>query len=230
MQTTSALWKQILADPAHRREYKAEIAGTTYGEDAIISIKTSTKLFAGAPAVGGCVSGELDLALYPQGQIPSMAEIKVYCRLVDATQQSEWLPQGIYYIDTREPDAEGESLDIHGYDAMLKAEQVFVPNLGTDVGEWPRTQQAVVDAICARMGVELDSRTVINSTYMVEYPNDYTMREILGYIAAAHGGCWIITPAGKLRLVTLGGLPAETNYLVDEYGNTITMGGVKILV
>ena len=120
MQTTSALWKQILADPAHRREYKAEIAGTTYGEDAIISIKTSTKLFAGAPAVGGCVSGELDLALYPQGQIPSMAEIKVYCRLVDATQQSEWLPQGIYYIDTREPDAEGESLDIHGYDAMLE--------------------------------------------------------------------------------------------------------------
>ena len=116
---------------------------------------------------------------------------------------------------------------VSGIAATEKGHAVVVEG---DKCEWPRTQQAVVNAICARMGVELDSRTVINSTYMVDYPNDYTMREILGYIAAAHGGCWIITPTGKLRLVTLGVLPAETNYLVDEYGNAITMGGVRILV
>ena len=146
----------------------------------------------------------------------------------NGTQSSEWLQVGVFYIDTRDIDPDANTITLSCYDAMLKAEQTFL--MEGDTGEWPRTQQAVVNAICTRMGVELDSRTVINSTYMVEYPNDYTMREILGYIAAAHGGCWIITPAGKLRLVTLGGLPAETNYLVDEYGNTITMGGVRILV
>lgn len=201
MQTTSTLWQQLFSDPNHRRDYRVEIAGTAYGEDAIVSLKTQGALFASSPAIGCCVAGELDLTLYPTGEIPRMARIAVSLRLVSGAQQSEWLPQGVYYIDTRQPD--GDALALHGYDAMLKAEQVFVSE--SDTGEWPRTQQAVVSAICTRMGVELDARTVIDPAYLVEYPNDYTMREILGYIAAAHGGCWIITPAGKLRLLPLTG-------------------------
>lgn len=39
--------------------------------------------------------------------------------------------------------------------------------------------------------------------YKMEYPNDYTMREILGYIAAAHGGFWTMAGDGKLRLAQL---------------------------
>lgn len=228
MQETSALWQQLVRDPNSLREYRAIIAGTTYGEDSLANIQLQRSLFPDRPVIGSCVAGEIDITLYPLGTIPTMAEIEVDCRLVNDTQQSEWLPQGVYYIDTRDPDDLAGTLSIHGYDAMLKAEQVFLAE--GDTGEWPRTQKAVVDQICARMGVELDSRTVINAAYMVEYPNDYTMREILGYIAAAHGGCWIITPAGKLRLVVLGTLPEETNYLVDEYGDAITMGGVRILV
>lgn len=225
MQTTSSLWKEIFSKE-HTVEYKAVIGDNSYLSDSLIGAFITRALFEDVQSVGKCGSAQLDLDLWGASNIPRNAEIKIYVRLVSGDTASEWLPQGTFYIDTRS--VSGEITTIHGYDAMLKAEQTFLAE--GDTGEWPRTQQAVVNAICARMGVELDSRTVINSTYMVEYPNDYTMREILGYIAAAHGGCWIITPAGKLRLVTLGGLPAETNYLVDEYGNTITMGGVKILV
>jgi hypothetical protein len=53
-------------------------------------------------------------------------------------------------------------------------------------------------------------------------------------IAAAHGGNWVITDEGKLRLIPLGSAPAETNNLVTEHGDTITFGegkeGVSILV
>ena len=111
---------------------------------------------------------------------------------------------------------------------MLKAEQVFLAE--GDTGEWPRTQTAVVAEICTRMGVELDSRTVLGS-YPVEYPNDFTMREILGYIAAAQGGNWIVTGAGKLLLIPLfGSMPSETSYLVTEDGDAIAMGDVRLVV
>ena len=67
--------------------------------------------------------------------------------------------------------------------------------------------------------------------YTVEYPNDYTMREALGFIAAAHGGNFIITDAGRLLLHTTAALPAETNFLVEsETGGAILLGEVRLLV
>ena len=85
--------------------------------------------------------------------------------------------------------------------------------------------------ICARMGVTLDSRTALNAAYQVEYPNDYTMREVLGHVAAAHGGNWVMTDAGKLLLLRLGDIPAETRYLVDDAdGAALLFGNVRIVL
>ena len=39
-----------------------------------------------------------------------------------------------------------------------------------------------------------------------------------------------MTGPGKLLLVPFGGLPEETHYLVEEYGDAITFGGDRILV
>ena len=72
---------------------------------------------------------------------------------------------------------------------------------------------------------------VLNANYTIDYPaNDYTVRNELCFIAAAHGGNWIITDENKLYLVPLLSAPAETNYLVEEYGDAITFGGDRILV
>ena len=56
------------------------------------------------------------------------------------------------------------------------------------------------------------------------------MREVLAEIAVANAGNWIITDAGKLLLVPLNSIPAETHYLVTEYGYAITFGGTRILL
>ena len=56
------------------------------------------------------------------------------------------------------------------------------------------------------------------------------MREILGYIAAAHAGNWIITDAGELRLVGFADIPPETFYLVTDHGDPIVFGDTRILV
>ena len=68
-------------------------------------------------------------------------------------------------------------------------------------------------------------------SYNVAKPTDeQTMREVLGYIGVANAGNWIITMEGKLRLVKLGDIPEESNLLVDDYGNPILFGEVRIIV
>ena len=79
------------------------------------------------------------------------------------------------------------------------------------------------------MGLELDERNEISSKYFIDYPaNDYTVRNELEFIAAAHGGNFVMTESGKLRLVPLLSAPEETNYLVNERGAVILIGGVAI--
>ena len=227
MQTVSALYQQIMSGE-HYAERKINIAGTDYGEDTIVSLTTTGGLFAdGTLSVGSAVSREINLSLWNiSTTIPKMAKLIPYYRISNGTQTSEWIQKGVYYIDTRSVDS--GLLTIHGYDDMLKAEQIWTPDQSL---EFPMPMTQAANIIADIMGVEIDARTVLNSAYTVDYPaNDYTLRDVLRFIAAAHGGNWIMSDVGELWLVGLNDLPAETNYLCDEDGDWITFGGDRILV
>lgn len=56
------------------------------------------------------------------------------------------------------------------------------------------------------------------------------MTEVLEFMAIANAGSWIITDKGELLLLKYGDIPPETYYLVTEYGDAITFGGVRILI
>lgn len=227
MQTVSALYQQIMSGE-HYAERKINIAGTDYGEDTIVSLTTTGGLFAdGTLSVGSAVSREINLSLWNiSTTIPKMAKLIPYYRLSNGTQTSEWIQKGVYYIDTRSIDS--GLLTIHGYDDMLKAEQIWTPDQSL---EFPMPMTQAANIIADIMGVEIDARTVLNSSYTVDYPaNDYTLRDVLRFIAAAHGGNWIMSDVGELWLVGLNTLPPETNYLCNEAGDWITFGGDRILV
>ncbi len=144
--------------------------------------------------------------------------------------ESEWLPQGVYYVDTHTVAKNYKGVDvltIHGFDAMLTAEADYDSNdaVGDDY------DTAFVRAIAAKMGrkrqgIEVDERTwdVMGGGHIITSPIGYSMREILGLIASIYVGCFIITDAGKLRLVSLLELPAETNLLIDNLGDAISFG------
>lgn len=229
MQTTSALYQTLILDPTARKQVQIVIAGVTYGEDQIVSLSTTSDLFAeDTMSIGGAVAKEIDLVLRQPGTIPRMAKMIPSYRLVKGTQASEWIQKGIYYIDTRSVDEVTGVMTIHGYDDMLKAEQVWEPAQSL---EFPMTMVQAVNVIAQLMGVTLDHRTVLNKSYTIDYPaNNYTLRDVLRYIAVANAGNWIITDDGKLRLVSFGEIPTETNYLVEEGGDAITFGGDRILV
>lgn len=233
MQTTSALYQSILSNSAHWYETQLVIDGVgTYDEHQLFSVSTNSEMFHGSPAVGSAVAQEISVKMLLPGEaIPTMAVLRPQVRICDATRQSEWLPQGVFFIDTRERTQNDNGLDvltIHGYDAMLKAEQYFFSD--TITGD--STDVQMVSAIASQMGVEVDERTypLMTHAYIVPLPTGYTCREVLGYIAAMYAGCFIISDTGKLRLVSMTDMPEETNYLIDNNGDAITFGGDRILV
>lgn len=234
MQETSALYKQLLRTPGHKKEVYIDIAGEPYMEDRIVSLTTAGGIFS-APDIGNCASRQIDVALLNTGAIPRQAKMKVYVRLVFGDLASEWIQKGEFFISTRKKDKRTGHLKIHGFDAMLRANDVWLtPEY--DHENWPMPQRAAVEDIAFRIGVPVDSQTwnAMITPFPVDYPvdenGDLTMTDILEGIAIANAGNWIITDRGELLLLGYGDIPPETNYLVTEHGAAITFGGVKILV
>lgn len=232
MQTTSALYQQILADHNHFFEVAVEIGGVRYTDDKIFKLTTNIQMFGREPELGKALAQEMELQmLQPAETIPTMAKVMVYARACTSTQQSEWLPQGVFYVDTRRTDISYDGLQLltlHGFDAMLMTEQDYADTALT----WPARDIDIVREIAGKIGISVDARTAAEMTdnRTLPLPTGYTLREYLEIIAAEYLGCFIITELGQLRLVSLTGLPTETNYLIDREGNYITFGGDRILI
>lgn len=246
MQTTSALYNEIIAQTDHWFETQLTINGVNYGENQLFSVEATYRVFGDEqPVVGGCLAAELEVKmLAPDSEIPRMAQVKPYVRVTNGTQTSEWLPQGVFYIDTRQTTHNDNGLDVlslHCYDAMLKAEADYP---STSIS-YPAKDYRIVQIIAYAMGLQSSSaatnhngidartKTLMNNgsgIYDIGLPVGYSMREVLANIAAMYAGNWIMTYEGKLRLVTLTELPDETYYLMDEHYDAITFGGDRILV
>ena len=228
MQAVSSTYTTILSGK-HKAEWKVAIAGVDYGEDVLRSIEINRSVFSSSPSLGSCISAEIDVSLIkPSVDIPRMAFIEPYVRITNGTLTSEWLPKGKFYIDTREY-TKNDAVDImsiHGFDAMLKAEQL------APIQGYPKTDINAVSSIASFLGLSLDASvaTIINKGYSVPIPAQYSCREVLGYIAAMYAGNWYMNYDGQLLLSAVNGIPVETNYLVDNVGDAITFGGDRILV
>lgn len=217
MLTRSATYKSIMAGQ-HSVEWKITVNGTVYGMTDIagdmggIALpRLGRHMFPGnEPVVGSCVAATFECAIFEASEnVPRMASVVPAFRITNGTNTSEWITLGTFYIDTRSVDKSTGALSLYCYDRMLVADGVEGKSYAdvTGFSTWPQSMSAVVNEIATIMGVAVDSRTSIGSGtgYMVDYPNDYTMREVLGYIAAAHCGNWTITPENKLRLIPLTG-------------------------
>lgn len=181
-------------------------AGSGVKLDKIRSLTiTQGAMEEGNFALGGAFAAEIDVELYGlTGEIPKMAELKPYVRLTDGETVSEWIPQGVFYVDTREVDnPEGlKTIRLHGYDAMLKGEQ-NMPSVGIS---WPMSSTLAVRTAAQAMGVEVDPRTVQRLgklSFSVPTPIGYSCREVLANIAGACGGSFVMSQEGKLLLLTI---------------------------
>lgn len=257
MQETSELYKRLLQLP-HRMEVSLTIGDSGnlideygneitfggdsimvsssgpdsgYGEDMIIQLDTTADAFSESMPIGNCISQTIDIKMIkPLGTIPRMARLAPYIRLVGENETSEWIRRGVFFIDTREETTQkgAKILSMKGFDSMLKAETAYPPStLG-----WPATDIEVVHEIAKHLQIQVDERTeiIMNKEYGIQYPAEYSCREVLGYIAAAYGGNFVISDMGELLLLAYNSMPPETSYLTTEDGTPIEFGGVLILV
>lgn len=201
---------------------KARINGRDYTK--ISAPKITRSLMSSPLSVGNCNSASLSFSVLTEDKIPPGSKVVILGRLLseDSSKTSEWLEFGTYYIDMRETSYEG-IIALDCYDAMQKMNQ---PCLNPDdiTGTWPRSMKSVVEEVAYRIGVGIDPRTRIRTgqDYIVTYPEDQTMQEVMGYIAACHGGNWVITDDNLLRLVPLITAPDETFHIIDKDFNIIT--------
>lgn len=210
-------------------------ADSGYGKTQIVSLNTMHSVFAGSPSIGNCISGELNLTmLKPAAEIAKMARVMPFVRVTNGVEYSEWIPKGVYFIDTREVTHNDDGIDIlsiHAFDSMLKSEAIYP----SDDSEYPMTDINVVRKIASALEIGVDTRTVddMDKGILINLPTGYSMRETLGFIASMYAGNFIINDDGDLRLIKFNSIPTETNYLIDTAGYIITFGEeevVRILV
>lgn len=215
-------------------------AESGFREDKLFSVDSNSEFFkAGYPGAGYANAAYVDISMVAPFNIPRKGRISIYVRAVNDTEKSEWIPQGVYYIDTREQTHDERGFDVltvHGYDAMLLSELTWPSD---DSNDYPMLDKDMVQFIADHMridtdgnGVRVDPRTwdIMTAGYKFPLPAGYSMREVLCMIAAAYAGNFIISPTGDLRLVSMFDLPPETRNLITEDGYKLTFGGIYILV
>lgn len=250
MQQTSDTYKRIIAGE-HRFETSVTISDSGglvdtgdpesgFREDKLFSVYSTSEFFKdGYPGVGYANAAYAEISMVAPYDIPRKGRIGIYVRAVNDMEESEWVPQGVYYIDTREQthDERGfDVLNIHAYDAMLLSENTYPSDNQHD---YPLLDKTMVQFIADNMkidsggrGILVDQRTwdIMTAGYKFPLPVGYSMREVLCMIAAAYAGNFIISPIGELRLVRMFDLPPETRHLVTEDGFKITFGGLYISI
>lgn len=221
MQTRPVGWEALLYG-AHKVEYKYVINGVEYPAEYIQGTPSIEKPLMRKPAIGRCCTGSFYITVrnMPNVSIPKAAQVKVSCRLSspDGSSTTTWIPQGEYWIVKRK--GQGDLLTLTCRDNMIFAGRSYTDK--TQYTEWPVAMADVFSEIVALMGVQVDPRTVINSgdAYMCDYPNpDELMSEILAKIAAAHGGNFIMTESGKLRLVPFPSTTEPAYLMGTNYAN-----------
>lgn len=202
MHQTSELYKEIVADKFHKVECKLLIDGVEYSENYLVSIETENNLFAEeAPSCGNAVSGTITAKLRtPSTIIRTKAKMELFVRVTSGDFASEWIPKGVYFLDTREKqkakNGEDTIVVLDGFDAILMGEQEYIPT-----GNWPKSDSEVLDEMCWILGVECVWKPDKNFT--IQKPIGYSVREIIGYISAMYGGSVTMDDRGKLKLVRL---------------------------
>lgn len=206
MQKRPANWETLLYDLNHKTEYRYIINGVEYTGEYVQGVPVIEKPMMLQPVIGRCCTGSFSITVrkIPNISIPKAAPVSVSCRLVSDDRQTvtDWIPQGTYWITKRS--GYGELISLTCRDNMILAGRSYTDK--TKITEWPAKMSDVFEEIVTLMNVAVDPRTVIHTggTYMVDYPNDDAlMSEILSMIAAAHGGNFIMTESGKIRLVPL---------------------------
>lgn len=209
MQTTSGItnYDSIIAAGEYRSESKLVINNVDYTEESIMSLKTIRGVFEDNQfSIGNAFVGRIDatIRLKSNVTIPKAAEVKVYIRIFNATTTSGWLSKGVFYIYQREVNSDNTVMSFTGFDGMFKANAAY-PSSTLEWSASSPSPRQVLNEIATTLGITLDNRTKnsipLASAYVLNFPSQYNMREVLQSIAVIYMGNFCMSDTGELLFV-----------------------------
>lgn len=217
---------------ASKYDIRLTIDGHVFREDVILSIQTDNSLCRDNFEIGYTACATIDFEmLAPDVTFSRMATIILEVRQAEKS-SAPWKKKGVFYIDTRKfyGNYGDEKLTITGFDGMLKtAREVDYTGIS-----FPAATTAVVQRIAQVAGLTVAPGTLdaLDDGTTIPEPDGYTGREILGFIAALHGGSFRMTSEGTLQFVDLAAILEDSSkaFLITTTGACITFGGVRIRV
>lgn len=146
-------------------------------------------------SLGAVISSRLNMKLKTNIDISSNAKVQPYIRMNGAEGYTEWLPLGVYYVDSR--NVKNDVVSLACFDRLILAQKIYHSGLN-----YPTKMELVMNEIAVLLGVELDENLFINQDYIIEEkPDGYTIREVLSFIAISHASAVKINKEGKLVFI-----------------------------
>ena len=231
MQQTNATYREIYESGDYVSDVRVVIDGITYEQNKIYSMVTRKKLFKDKkPKLGCAIAGEIEISLDdPARMFSRMASIKPYFRIKNATKVSPWYQKGQYYINTIILVV--VTFCIQFVTSTLAAYSLaFMEYRGKALVFVIIFMQIIINNNPSAY-IEQDTISKLTAiARLVNFPAQYSMREVLESIAAMYGGNFVMSDTGKLSLVGFVSVREDTFYLVTETGIRITFGGTRILL
>jgi len=191
MYPASEMFQRLIQSPMREFDTKVIINGDEHGSNEVVEWDiTDTITESESYTIGNAIPTKFELKIYTQSIFPTNAEMKPYIRLID----TEWIPMGVFYVDSRK-ESEGGIWEFVCYDKLMQANQPWETELYL-----PASMSQVVQEICDVLEIQLAPDTSL----MFEVPlitHEFTMRQVLGYIAGCHGANAKINRNGELAFI-----------------------------
>lgn len=192
MYPASELFQRLVKNPMREFDTKVIINGVEHGSNEVVEwdiMETITE--SESYTIGNAIPTKFELKICTQSIFPTNAEMKPYIRLID----TEWIPLGVFYVDSRK-ESEGGIWEFVCYDKLMLANQPWETGLYL-----PATMKEVMEEICDMLEIQICPDTVIRSYEVPLMTHEFTMRQVIGFIAACHGSNARIDKNGCLEFV-----------------------------
>lgn len=212
MYTVSDRFKNYLKSSGRELEAKVVIDGVLeLGTDAVVEFNIEDAVTdADEFVLGSVVSSRFDLKLKTSERIPNNAKIQPYIRMNGDSGYTEWLPLGVFYVDSR---VEKNTVwDFVCYDKLIVAQKDYKTGLN-----YPANMRNVLNELAMLMDMEIDSSLEIKDYIIRTKPDGYTIREILSLIALSNVSAVRLNREGRLTFVDLSNRTIRETLTMKDY-------------
>lgn len=210
-------YREMADSDAREIKVKVVIGEAVLTNDDIIELDIYRSLGESGFNIGGVVTSRLRLLALMKLPYSGEITMDVFVRFgFDDENASEYVQFGHFYGHASNPSHKTAQVEIVGYDKLGSSgfnSRCTFAKVGDAELQFPCTVQEMLEYVCIRRGLECDFECLDYTVYEMpvkdrskddsDYEKYYTYKEIVGFIAAAHGASAAIDNSGKLVFIGL---------------------------